>query len=394
VALAGAAYGYYKANTLLDEKGLNDLTDRDLADMWTLGPNQKDLVFLLDLLYGLANDVQADGRPGNRPRAVFLLGGDVHMGVLHMIRSFRDDHQRNPFILQAIASPISQQPADDVLLQRVVANIHSGDNVELLKLLASKFDPEELVRQTFGEAEDAAFVLDDQEGRNYVAAFITFLAERNFGSVSVERVAGRQRCYRFSFKLEGANNTRSCSFLLDLNAPRIQPYRDDATFVRQVVPKVMEPAKPTQVSITMRNSGVSTWTPAYRLQSLSPAWAIKEVPVPQKEVAPGAEVTFTFKIAALSRGDFPFRWRMGRQFKGQFGRATPKVTIQVGSKAGKGACAEIARDLKRAEQQLRGIQQELGNAPPQLKPHFAGEVKRIRGEMRALQARAARLGCP
>jgi hypothetical protein len=266
--------------------------------------------------------------------------------------------------------------------------------VELLKLLASKLDPEELVRQTFGEAEDAAFVLDDEAGKKYVAAFITFLAERNFGSVHVERVAGRQRCYRFRFELEGTNHTRRCSFLLDLNASLIRPFRDDATFVRQSVPKVMEPAKPTQVTITMRNRGVSTWTPAYRLESLTPGWTIAEVPVPQKEVAPGAEVTFSFKIAALGRGDFPFRWRMGHQRKGQFGATTPKVTIQVGSKAGKGACAEIARDRQRAEQQLRGIQKELGKAPPSLKPHFAGEVKRIRGEIRALQARAARLGCP
>jgi hypothetical protein len=78
------------------------LGSTDYREMWTLEANQPELERLLNVLFALSNDLdldEPDGRPGPRPRVVFILGGDCHFGLMHMVVSDRDggpDHRRNP----------------------------------------------------------------------------------------------------------------------------------------------------------------------------------------------------------------------------------------------------------------------------------------------------------
>ncbi|MEA2080925.1 MAG: hypothetical protein U9P00_13935, partial [Pseudomonadota bacterium] len=258
-------------------------TKRDLADMWTFRPNQKDMVFLLDLLFDIANDSRPDGTQGNRPRAVFLLGGDVHLGVLHVLRSFRERHRRNPIILQAVSSPISNTPIDDESLHTVLKKIQTNSDVGLLDLVRGRLNARDILDEVFGDEGNAAFVLDDALESQYAADFIGVLTERNFGKVAVSRVAGTRRTYRCSFAIQG-ESAIDCDFLLDLDAKRITPIRDHAVFVRQTVPTKIEPFQQVNVSVTMRNAGTSSWFHSYHLKSLTADWLVQKVSLPRSPV--------------------------------------------------------------------------------------------------------------
>ena len=112
--------------------------------------------------------------------------------------------------------------------------------------------------------------------------------------------------------------------------------RADAQFVRQSVPTTMVAGANYSVSITMRNTGTSTWTPGgtnpFRLGSQSPAdntrWgsARRELTAP---VPPGTEVTFAFPLTAPPAGSYIFQWRMVHELIEWFGAPTPALTITV-----------------------------------------------------------------
>ncbi len=108
-----------------------------------------------------------------------------------------------------------------------------------------------------------------------------------------------------------------------------------ALFVRQTVPSSMTLGVPPMASITMRNTGQEAWTPAglYRLGSQNPpdnrSWGTHRVPVPH-DVPPNTEVTFTFPMAATTRGaEKNFQWRMVLDGVAWFGQTTPNVVVRV-----------------------------------------------------------------
>jgi PhoD-like phosphatase len=208
----GAARGKF------DAAGLLDLTSKDLADMWTFAPNQKEVVFLLDILFGLANDLQTDGSTGPRPRAVFVLGGDVHSGSMHLIASDRTRHARLPFILQVTSSPISKGPAEDKIYEKAVRHIRPGIEIGTLDFIKGGFDGEKIASRAFGEA-DAQFVLDDALDKHYAAEIIDFIAGRNFGQIEIERLRPDRRVYRFHMSVQGQNKSIIQFFDLDLDEP-------------------------------------------------------------------------------------------------------------------------------------------------------------------------------
>jgi hypothetical protein len=110
---------------------------------------------------------------------------------------------------------------------------------------------------------------------------------------------------------------------------------NNAQFVLQNVPKTLSVGQPASVSLTMKNTGTTTWTSAasYRLGSQNPqgntTWGIKRVELPNS-VAPGQLVTFTFTVLAPTTiGSYNFQWRMVQDGTGWFGALTANVAITV-----------------------------------------------------------------
>lgn len=173
----------------------NTIKDPDIRDAWTYDKNLPDLVRLLDVLFDVANDIGADGRPGPRPKGVFILSGDYHFGAIHRILSSRrgngHDHRNNPAIVQITSSPISIDAIDAELLLKAASIVST----------------------------DKAFKLDDD---HYQAQFVGHLEQRNFGRVSFERVAGAGRRYRIQMYIEGERDALAELFELNLDARPVQ----------------------------------------------------------------------------------------------------------------------------------------------------------------------------
>ena len=112
---------------------------------------------------------------------------------------------------------------------------------------------------------------------------------------------------------------------------------NNAIFVGQSVPPVMLAGQRYNVSVSMLNAGVRTWTPEarHRLAADNPldnvVWGGNRVfltaPVP-----PGAVGQFNFSVRApASNGPVNFQWRMVQEAVSFFGQPTPNVPVLVQS---------------------------------------------------------------
>jgi C1A family cysteine protease len=107
----------------------------------------------------------------------------------------------------------------------------------------------------------------------------------------------------------------------------------EAVFVSQSVPAATVPGQNYDVSVTMRNVGIQTWTPqrGYKLGSQNPqdntTWGLSRVNLPGP-VAPWQEATFPFSVTAPPTPSH-FQWRMLQEEVGWFGSATPNVLIAI-----------------------------------------------------------------
>lgn len=117
-----------------------------------------------------------------------------------------------------------------------------------------------------------------------------------------------------------------------------QIWDNASLFVGQTnVPATMTTGQVVPVSVTMQNSGTSTWSAAnnYWLGSQSPQgntnWGPSRVPLGANDsIAPGQSKTFTFNITAPSTpGTFSFQWRMLQENVQWFGNASPVTNITV-----------------------------------------------------------------
>ena len=114
------------------------------------------------------------------------------------------------------------------------------------------------------------------------------------------------------------------------------PY-NDAAYVSQSVPSPMCTGKSYSVSVTMRNTGTTTWTAAgnYRLGSQNPQdntiWGTGRVFLSGSDsIGPGASKTFAFTVTAPSTpGTYNFQWRMVQDGVEWFGGYTPNVAVTV-----------------------------------------------------------------
>ena len=94
------------------------------------------------------------------------------------------------------------------------------------------------------------------------------------------------------------------------------------------------------VSVTMQNTGNTTWTSGgahpYLLGSQNPqdntVWGPKRIALPAASVAPGASTTFNFQVTGPLPGTYNQQWQMVQEFVGWFGpTASQAVTVTAAS---------------------------------------------------------------
>jgi hypothetical protein len=108
---------------------------------------------------------------------------------------------------------------------------------------------------------------------------------------------------------------------IDLTAAiPIVAYPDNAEFISQEVPTVMDPGASETISVTFKNIGTTTWSKAenysliYSVDSASANWGTGQVALEDTDaITPGESKTFTFLITApLEEGVYEFQWRLGK----------------------------------------------------------------------------------
>jgi hypothetical protein len=118
---------------------------------------------------------------------------------------------------------------------------------------------------------------------------------------------------------------------------------NNAAFVSQSVPSSMTAGQTTSVTVTMSNSGTTTWAAgSYFLRSQNPVdnmtWGVNRVNL-AAPVTPGNNATFTFNVTApAATGLYNFQWRMAQDGVGSFGDTGLNGVVNVTS----GAVAPLA----------------------------------------------------
>ncbi|MEN9867650.1 MAG: hypothetical protein RL748_3240, partial [Pseudomonadota bacterium] len=116
---------------------------------------------------------------------------------------------------------------------------------------------------------------------------------------------------------------------------------NNAAYISQSVPHAMAAGKQITVSVTMKNTGTTTWTgPNYRLASQNPVgnwtWNIPRVLLNTNEsVPPGGTKTFTFTITPEAITSFDraiyrnFQWQMIQEGTEFFGALTENINVNL-----------------------------------------------------------------
>jgi hypothetical protein len=113
----------------------------------------------------------------------------------------------------------------------------------------------------------------------------------------------------------------------------------NASFVSQSVPTSMIAGQSYGVSVTMQNTGTTTWTAAdnYRLGSSNPrgnpTWGMNRVYLDAADtVAPGEQKTFSWAVTApATPGPYNFQWQMLQEQVTWFGDPSTNVAVMVGA---------------------------------------------------------------
>ncbi len=116
-----------------------------------------------------------------------------------------------------------------------------------------------------------------------------------------------------------------------------KPTGNNAEFVSQTLPN-LNAGKTVSVSITMKNTGTTTWTNRgnFKLASQSPAenkiWGITKISLNEKDsILPGQKKTFTFDVKVPEYdGSFIFQWQMIQEAEEWFGEKSEIEQIVVG----------------------------------------------------------------
>src|SRR5262245_43627954 len=115
------------------------------------------------------------------------------------------------------------------------------------------------------------------------------------------------------------------------------PAPANAVFVNQSVPAAMTAGQQYSVSVTMGNTGGTTWTAGamYRLGAINPydntVWGTNRVPIAAGEsIAPNQQKTFTWTVTAPpAAGSYNFQWRMVQAGVTWFGGNSTNAVVTV-----------------------------------------------------------------
>jgi hypothetical protein len=119
----------------------------------------------------------------------------------------------------------------------------------------------------------------------------------------------------------------------------VQPRIEASEFVSQTVQNTYYATNQHPVSVTMKNTGTTTWTrTTHRLVSMNPfnnsVWGRTDVLIPTGvSIAPGQSHTFAFNITApATAGNYNFQWQMRKVSPGvptNFGQTSTNVLVSV-----------------------------------------------------------------
>ena len=120
----------------------------------------------------------------------------------------------------------------------------------------------------------------------------------------------------------------------NVNVFSSKPANNNAAFVSQVVPTTMVAGKAYNVTVTMKNTGVSTWTKdsLFQLGALDLTWGKNRFVLPAlpTSVPPGGTATFVLAVKApATKGTYNFQWRMIQLNVGWFGANSTNLPITV-----------------------------------------------------------------
>ncbi|WP_138758729.1 hypothetical protein [Modestobacter altitudinis] len=175
-----------------------------------------------------------------------------------------------------------------------------------------------------------------------------------------------------------------------------RPGANGARFISQSAPSTgpITPGSSTRVSVTMKNTGTTTWRSedAYSLGSQDPqdnsSWGMSRIGLPGP-VGPNQIVTFSWTAVTPPPPRAVFTWRMVRDGVEWFGAMTSKHVVTISESQD---CSEIRSRIAGNEREIKDLQADLraggGNRQFILK-----EIGRLRVEIKELQERADRLGC-
>lgn len=170
-----------------------------------------------------------------------------------------------------------------------------------------------------------------------------------------ECVAGLRSCDGFSFgSCQGSvgpvaeidnHLDNDCDGLIGCADPDLPLLHNNATFVTQQVPLEMTAGASYPVSVTLRNTGCSTWTRAagYTLGSVNPVdnttWGSNRIALDAAaSIAPGQSGVFAFEATApATPGAYNFQWRLLKTGVTWFGAASSNVSVTV---IAPGACTD------------------------------------------------------
>ena len=216
---------------------------KDVEDQWTFGRNQNDLRQVLTILFDLANDLDprtGEPRPARRKRAVFVLGGDVHLGGAHTIRAGHDgtggrrDYRANRSIFALTGSPISHTPEGSTIYKEAIE--HASNDIDPGIIFVARLPLEwgvsdDSLSDVLGK-QPASFVLDSKGDRLFQADLLGMTPTRNYGLLSMRRIDAAGRQYEFAFSIEGQDGSAAGSrFTMNLDATRVVPVATTPGFI-------------------------------------------------------------------------------------------------------------------------------------------------------------------
>jgi hypothetical protein len=108
----------------------------------------------------------------------------------------------------------------------------------------------------------------------------------------------------------------------------------DSQFVSQSVPTKMTAGQTYSVSVTMKNTGTTSWTESSQIrlgeQNSNPIWGGRISLASGETIASGQTKTFTFSVKApTAPGTYNFQWRMLQEGVTWFGQTSTNVAVTV-----------------------------------------------------------------